>query len=109
MERIRVHIGMGRDATRTMGAPLNRTALYAKVLPSLRAGASRHALPELVRPANPSSDGVLEVLSLMGQALRFERPATPDSFIVEPEIKDERKIVSDRLRRPLIRLLTAKT
>jgi len=82
--------------------------LHVKVLPSLLAGTSRHALPELVRPANPNSDGVLEVLSLMGQALRFERPATPDSFIVEPEIKDERKIVAGSLRRPLVRLLTAK-
>ena len=87
---------------------MNRTVLYAKVLPSLLAGTSRHALPELVRPANPSSNGGLEVLSLMGQALRFERPATPDWFIVEPEIRDERKIVADSLRRPLARLLTAK-
>src|SRR5215467_1157823 len=108
MERIRVHTGMGRDATRTVGALVNRTMLHAKVLPSLLAGTSRHALPELVRPANPNSDGVLEVLSLMGQALRFERPATPDSFIVESEIKDERKIVAGSLRRPLVRLLTAK-
>jgi hypothetical protein len=48
------------------------------------------------------------MLSLTAQALRFERPTTPGSFIVEPEIKDDRKIVADRLRRPLIRLLTAK-
>ena len=48
------------------------------------------------------------MLSLMGQGLRFERPSTPESFIVEPEIKDERKIIADGLRRPLIRLLTAK-
>lgn len=87
---------------------MNRAVLYAKVLPSLLAGTSRQALPEFVRPASPGSDGVLEVLSLVGQALRFERPATPDSFIVEPEIKDERKIVADSLRRPLVRLLTAK-
>jgi len=99
---------MGRNATRPVGALVNRTMLHAKVLPSLLAGTSRHALPELVRPANPHSDGMVEVLSLMGQALRFERPATPDSFIVEPEIKDERKIVADGLRRPLVRLLTAK-
>jgi hypothetical protein len=45
----------------------------------------------------------------MGQALRFERPSPPDSFIVEAEIRDDRKIVADSLRRPLIRLLTAKT
>src|SRR5215471_6439544 len=82
--------------------------LHAKVLPSLLAGTSRHALPELVHPANSSSDGVLEMLSLLGQALRFERPATPGSFIFEPEIKDERKMVADSLRRPLVRLLTAK-
>lgn len=48
------------------------------------------------------------MLSLMGQALRFERPSTPDSFIVEPEIKDDRKIIADHLRRSLIRFLTAK-
>ena len=88
---------------------MNSTSLHAKVLPSLLAGTSRNPLPgELIRPSNPSSDGALEILSLMGQALRFERPSTPNSFIVEPEIKDERRIVADALRRPLIRLLTAK-
>lgn len=85
------------------------SALRAKVLPSLLAGTSRHALPgEWICPSSPSSDGALEMLSLIGQALRFERPSTPDSFIVEPEIKDERRIVAEALRRPLIRLLTAK-
>jgi hypothetical protein len=52
--------------------------------------------------------GTLEMLSLMGQALRFERPSTPALFTVEPEIKDERKIIANGLRRPLIRLLTSK-
>jgi len=88
---------------------MNTTSLRAKVLPSLLAGTSRNPLPgELIRPSNSSSDGALEILSLMGQALRFERPSTPDSFIIEPEIEDERRIVADALRRPLIRLLTAK-
>jgi hypothetical protein len=44
----------------------------------------------------------------MGQALRFERPSSPERFALEPEIEDDRKIVADGLRRPLIRLLTAK-
>jgi hypothetical protein len=80
------------------------TTLHAKVLPSLLGGTSRHPLSGgLIRP-----NGALEMLSLMGQALRFERPSTPDSFIVEPEIKDDRTIVADHLRRPLIRVLTAK-
>jgi hypothetical protein len=47
------------------------------------------------------------MLALMGQALRFERPSTPRSFLVEPEIEDGRKIIASGLRRPLIRLLTA--
>ncbi|MBZ5492146.1 MAG: DUF5691 domain-containing protein [Acidobacteriia bacterium] len=88
---------------------MNLDTLHAKVLPSLLEGTSRHPLPaELIRPSNPSSDGEIELLSLTAQALRFERPSTPGSLIVEPEIKDDREIVADRLRRPLIRLLTAK-
>jgi uncharacterized protein DUF5691 len=86
---------------------MNLTRLHAKVLPSLLGGTSRHPLPgDLIRPSN--SDGTLEMFTLMGQALRFERPSTPESFIVEPEIKDERKIIANSLRRPLIRLLNAK-
>ena len=89
---------------------MNWITLHAKVLPSLLGGTSRHALPgELIRPSSPNSDGALEMLSLMGQALRFERPSTPDSFVVEPEIKDDRKILAGDLRRPLVRLLSTKS
>ena len=88
---------------------MNPSSLHAKVMPSLMGGTSRHPLPnDLIRASVSSSGGALEMLSLMGQALRFERPSTPDSFLVEPEIKDDRKILADGLRRPLIRLLTAK-
>ena len=88
---------------------MNSITLHLKVLPSLLGGTSRRPLPsELIPPSSSSSGGTLEMLSLMGQALRFERPSTPESFIVEPEIKDDRKIIVDGLRRPLIRLLTAK-
>jgi Family of unknown function (DUF5691) len=83
-----------------MVALVNFTTMHAEVLPSLLEGTSRHPLP--------SPDRALEMLSLVGQALRFERPSTPESFVVEPEIIDDRKIVADRLRRPLIRVLTAK-
>jgi hypothetical protein len=83
--------------------------LQTKVLPSLMAGTSRHPLPsDLVRPSDSTSNGALEVLSLMGQALRFDRPLTPPSFNSEPEVKDQRRIVADSLRRPLVRLLTSK-
>jgi hypothetical protein len=50
----------------------------------------------------------LKALSLTGQALRFERPVAPQQFSVEPEIQDYRRILPDRARRPLIRLLTAR-
>ena len=79
---------------------MNWTTLHSKVLPSLLGGASRRPLP--------GPEGALEMLSFTGQALRFLRPSTPDSFFVEPEIREDRKIIGDRLRRPLIRVLTAK-
>src|SRR5262250_3378428 len=89
---------------------MNWITLHAKVLPALLGGTARHPLPgELIRPTSPSSDGALEMLSLMGQALRFERPSTPDAFIVEPEIKDDRKILVSDLRRSLIRVLSTKS
>jgi Family of unknown function (DUF5691) len=85
------------------------SVLHSKVLPSLLGGTSRHPPPaDLIHPANSASDGALEMLSLMGQVLCFDRPLAPDSFAVEPEIKDEREIIDAALRRPLIRLLTAK-
>jgi hypothetical protein len=77
---------------------MNGNTLRTTALPSLLEGTSRHPLPE----------APLAMLSLMGQALRFERPPTPDSFSVDPEIQDDREIIPDRLRRPLIRLLTTK-
>lgn len=88
---------------------MTASALHSRVLPSLLAGTSRRTLPaDVIRPHDASSDGALELLSLMGQALRFDRPSTPTSFVVDPEIKDQRKIVAVHLRRPLVRLLTAK-
>src|SRR5262249_19817788 len=110
VEWIRVHTHVGRDAAWKMVALIMKwTLLHSNVLPSLLGGTSRHPLPvNWIRSADPACDGALEMLSLMGLALRFERPSTPDSFSVEPEITDERRIVSDRLRRPLIRVLTAR-
>src|SRR5580658_4901139 len=88
---------------------MNYGDLHAKVFPSLLAGTARHPLPgNMIRPSDPNSDGALEMLSLMGQALRFEHPATPASFAVEPEIEDDREVIADHLRRPLIRLLTGR-
>jgi hypothetical protein len=100
---------VGRNQPRTVDVLVKHDTLQGKVLPSLLGGTSRHPLPiELIRSSGESSELGLAMLSLTGQALRFERPATPESFIVDPEIADSRKILAYRLRRPLIRLLTAK-
>jgi len=89
---------------------MKASILHAKVLPSLLGGTSRHPLPaELIHPSGSASDGTLEMLSLLSQALRFTRPFSPDSFAVEPEIKDERAILDAALRRPLIRFLKGKS
>jgi hypothetical protein len=81
---------------------VNSTTLHAKALPSLLGGIAQHPLDVEICDA-------LGTLSLMGQALRSDRPSTPDSFLVETKIIDERRIIADRLRRSLIRVLTAKT
>jgi hypothetical protein len=73
--------------------------LKSKVLPSLLAGTGRQPLRE--------SEGAapLALLSLTGQAMRFERPTGPTQFSVEARAHDERRILPDRIRRPLIWLL----
>jgi len=86
-----------------------KSVLHTKVLPALLGGTSRYPLSaDLIHPSGVTSDGTLEMLSLLGQALHFTRPLSPDSFTVEPEIKDERTILDAALRRPLVRLLTGK-
>jgi len=88
---------------------MNWSTLYAKAIPSLLAGTSKRPLPDdLIPTSDANSFAEMALLSLTGQGLRFERPPGPESFVIEPDIKDERKIIADGLRRPLIRLLTAK-
>jgi hypothetical protein len=95
-----------------MGERVRATELKARVLPSLLAGTSRHpvvlhgALGEAV--LHGDGKAALKALSLAGQALRFERPVGPPQFSVEPEIRDNRRILPDPARRPLIRLLSGR-
>ena len=78
--------------------------LKTHILPGLLAG-SRGGL-ELDRAGVATP---LQALSLTAQALRFDRPSGPAAFLVEAPVADTRTIVSNDLRRPLIRLLTVKT
>lgn len=73
--------------------------LKARVLPSLLVGTGR-------QPLRPRTDaGSLALLSLTGQALRFEQPVSPGQFSAEAKVPDDRRILPDPIRRPLIWLL----
>jgi hypothetical protein len=90
---------------------MRKSLFKADVLPALLAGVGRHPLPPIVteqlfRASDPKPS--LKALSLTGQALRFDRPPGPPQFAVEVVIEDDRTILPDELRRPLLRLITGK-
>ncbi|WP_263375043.1 DUF5691 domain-containing protein [Granulicella aggregans] len=78
---------------------MTATELKSKVLPALLAGTARQPLQK-IGDASP-----LALLSLTGQALRFERPVAPTQFSVEAKAPDDRRILPDRIRKPMIWLL----
>jgi hypothetical protein len=73
-------------------------AWKTKVLPGLLAGTER-------MPLKLDDVGTLAALSLTGQALRFTRPAGPAEFMEEDDVVDERRILPNAIRKPLIWLL----
>ena len=86
---------------------MSETLFKTTALPALLAGISRQPLtPALGFTDDPKA--ALHALSLTGQALRFDRPGSPPQFAVEPHIEDERVILPDQLRRPLLRVLAGK-
>lgn len=93
-----------------MGERMRSTDIKTRVLPSLVAGTGRRPidLPHLFAGAPAGSPDVArrQALSLAGQFLRFERPGSPGRLVSDPVVRDERRILPDALRRPLIRLLT---
>jgi hypothetical protein len=94
-----------------MGECMNTAALKAQALPALLAGTARQPLTfsgGLTELGGDDATAVLSALSLAAQALRFDRPLPPPSFNSEPEIHDDRAILPDRMRPPLIRLLQDK-
>jgi hypothetical protein len=88
---------------------MNARTLRVQAYPALLAGTGRQPLAfrgDLAELAqDDASRATLIALSLTGQALRFERPLAPPNFAVEPVVHDQRPIIADRLRRPLLRLL----
>lgn len=84
---------------------MNAADLKARVLPKLLAGARQNEIvAEALLPRDPKA--ALHLLSLCGQAIRFERPAVPHDFTIESWPRDERPIVPEDLRPLMLRLLT---
>lgn len=89
-----------------MGGRVTSAELRAKALPSLLAGSGRQ--PLRLDVSSPGQTDSLALLSLTGQALRFERPLSPDQFSAEVKVRDDRRILPERIRKPLIWLLRSR-
>jgi hypothetical protein len=77
---------------------MKTTELRSKVIPALLAGTGR-------QPLSLAGIGPLAALSLAGQALRFEQPAGPAEFAVEIPVEDDRQLLPESVRQPMIWLL----
>jgi hypothetical protein len=93
-----------------MGERVNTAELKTQVIPSLLAGTARRTLnSDRVLHGGSGTDqtkAALRALALAAQALRFERPCGPATYSPEPPVHESRRIVPERVRRSLIRLLT---
>ena len=87
---------------------MNADELKSRTLPVLLSG-TRRDTGELLAPGSDRERSVLNALSLAGQALRFTRPSIPNEFAVEHWPRDERRILPDRLRPVISRLLDRST
>jgi hypothetical protein len=91
-----------------MGDRMNSDELKSRILPVLLTGARRDTGQNFA-PGSDREHSVLNALSLAGQALRFTRPSVPNEFAVEHWPGDERRVLPDRLRPAILRLLDRST
>ncbi len=87
---------------------MNADELKSRILPVLLSG-TRRDTGQNFAPGSDREHSVLNALSLAGQALRFTRPSVPNEFAVEHWPRDERRIIPDRLRPAILRLLDRST
>ena len=88
-----------------MGERVNAEELKSRVLPALLGGTRRETNNHLTPLGPDREQAVLNALSLAGQLLRFTRPAIPSEFALESWPRDGRRIVPDRMRPGILRLL----
>jgi len=88
---------------------MNIDELKSQILPVLLTG-TRSDVGDRWLALGPDREGAaLNALSLAGQALRFLPPTVPKEFAVELWPRDERRILPDRLRAGVLRLLDRST
>ena len=87
---------------------MNAEELKSRILPVLLSGTRRDAGQNFAFGSD-REHSVLNALSLAGQALRFTRPSVPNEFAVEHWPRDERRVLPDRLRPAIVRLLDRST
>ena len=88
-----------------MGKRVNAEELKSRVVPALLSGTRRDPDAQLLALGPDREQALLNALSLAGQALRFTRPSIPKEFALERWPHDERRIVPDRMRSKILRLL----
>ena len=88
---------------------MNADELKSQVLPALLGGTRRDSGDQLLALGSNREHSLLNALSLAGQALRFTPPPVPGEFAVERWPGDERRILPDRLRPGVLRLLDRST
>jgi hypothetical protein len=84
---------------------MNTEELKSRVVPALLSGTRRDANDHLLALGPDKEHAVLNALSLGGQMLRFARPPVPREFVAESWPRDDRRIVPDRMRSKIWRLL----
>ncbi len=85
---------------------MNARELKSRVLSVLTSGTRREQLvpdDDVFRKDDPKL--ALKALSFVGQALRFDPKVVPSQFVTEDWPRDDRRILPEALRAPILRLL----
>lgn len=84
---------------------MNAQELRSRVVPALLSGTRHDTADQLLTIGPDREHRVLNALSLGGQMLHFSRPPVPKEFAVESWPRDGRRMVPDRMRSKIMRLL----
>jgi hypothetical protein len=84
---------------------VNAEELKSRVVPALLSGTRREPDALMLTLGSDREHAVLNALSLASHALRFTPPSVPKEFALESWPHDQRRMVPDRMRSRILRLL----